>query len=249
MRLFPATLASFICLVFVPGGRAELQDALVARQVLADFAATCVVRIEYDPSLTARPPVFATAFRLENVLWLYAPEIGTRALGPATHAWPDSAKLSTRLRQLDPAIRRVTVYSNPVAPLVRQEKLYLNNACVIASLQSLGRVLDLNDRVTDAGLILMAFDTTEPANAPAFLVNHCVLAYRRDGRWWCLDPNQAQPFPLNTIAIGAPLDPALVTLALQQSYPLKSVHLLPLSPATLDRVATNMRWRDLAVIK
>jgi hypothetical protein len=110
-------------------------------------------------------------------------------------------------------------------------------------------VLDAQDRITEAGLILMAFDSAESAN-DAYVVNHCVLAYRRDGQWWCLDPNRAlQPFPLKSIAIGAPLDPALVSLALERDYPLKTVHLLALSPATFDRIATNVRWRSLAATK
>ena len=246
---FP-TLAGLACLAFIPGGRAALQDALVARDVLADLVSTCVVRIEFDAGPQSRPPIYAMAFNLEEVLWLYAPEIGTRALGPATGAWPDPAALSARLQRLDAGIRRVTVYSNPVAPIVRQEQLYLDNACVISALHSLTRVLDSDERITDAGLILMAFDAADPSRFTASLVNHCVLTYRRDGRWWCLDPSKSlQPFPLQSITLGAPLDPELAKLALQRDYPLKSVHLLTLSPATLERIATNVRWRSLATNK
>ncbi len=121
---------------------------------------------------------------------------------------------------------------------------------MIASLHSLTAVLETYDRVTEAGLILMTFDSNDSSSDDALLANHCVLAYRQDGQWWGLDPNKVQqPFPLKSIAVGAPLDPALAALALQQRYPLKSVHLITLSPRTFDRIATNVRWRSLAAIK
>jgi hypothetical protein len=250
MRLTVVILAGLACVGLAANAKADLQDALVAREVMADLTATCVVRIDYTRESGSRPSVFALAFRLENVVWLYSPEIGTRALGEATAAWPDSSALAARLRRLDPAIRRVTVYPRPVEPLVRQEQRYLDNACVIASLHCLGELLNNPDRVTEVGLILMAFDSSEASDRATFLVNHCVLAFREDGRWWCLDPNDARrPFLLKTTAVGAPLDPALVALALQQAYPLKSVHLLMLSPVTLNRIATNMRWRHLAALQ
>jgi hypothetical protein len=248
MRLSPPIQACLACLFLAPGLRAGLQDALLARQVLADVADTCVVRIDFAAGPAGRPPVYATAFSLEHVFWLYAPEIGTRVLGPATRAWPDPAALSARLRGLDPTIRRVTVFANPVAAIPRPEQVYLNNACVIASLHALTRVLDSEGRVAEAGLILMSFDTSDASSAAAAQVNHSLLAYRRDEQWWCIDPNNPlKPFRLENAEVGAPLDPALVLLALQQDYPVKSVYLLALSRATLARIAANVLWRSLPV--
>jgi len=248
MRLSSPGQACLACLLLAPVARATLQDALVARQVLADVADTCVVRIDFIAEAAARPPVYATAFSMEHVLWLYAPEIGTRVVGPATRAWPDPAALSARLRGLDPLIRRVAVYANPVAPISRPEQFYLNNACVIASLHALTRVLDSGGRVAEAGLILMSFDTPDASSAEAALVNHSLLAYRRDEQWWCIDPNNPlKPFRLENAEVGAPLDPALVLLALQQDYPVKSVYLLALSRGTLDHIAANVAWRSMPV--
>jgi hypothetical protein len=246
MRLSPPAQACLAGLFLASVTRAALQDALVARQVLADVADTCVVRIDFAAAPAARPPVYATAFSLEHVFWLYAPELGTRVLGPATRAWPDPAALSARLHRLDPGIRRVTVYANPVAAIPRPEQLYLNNACVIASLHALTRVLDSGVRVAEAGLILMSFDTSDASSVASAQVNHSLLAYRRDEQWWCIDPNNPlKPFRLESAEVGAPLDPALVLLALQQNYPVKSVYLLALSRGTLDRIAANVVWRSL----
>ena len=248
MRLPLPAQACLACLLLAPGLHAALQDALVARQIMADVADTCVVRIDFTAKPAARPPVYALVFSLEHVCWLYAPEIGTRVLGPATRAWPDPDALSARLRGFDPSIRRVKVYSNPVAAISKPERVYLNNACVIASLHALTRVLDSEGRVAEAGLILMSFDTSDASRDSAALVNHSLLAYRRGEQWWCIDPNNPlKPFRLENAEVGAPLDPALVMLALQQDYPVKSVCLLALSRTTLDRIAANVFWRRLPV--
>jgi hypothetical protein len=244
MRALRPILACLVALLAVPGAPAALRDALIARQVLADVAATCIVRVEFVARQPERPPIYAVAFSLEHVFWLYAPEVGTRVLGPATAAWPDSAVLSARLHALDASISRVTVYPHPVATPFRQDQLYLTNACVIGSLHSLTAVLNAEETVSEAGLILMSFDTADASTAAALQVNHSLLAYRLLGQWWCIDPRRhRQPFRLKNVDIGAPLDPALVTLALQQAYPVKSVCLLALSRATLDRIAANVQWR------
>jgi hypothetical protein len=244
MRVMRPALACVVALVSSQCVRADLRDALIARQVLADVAATCIVRVEFVVGQPVRPPVYATAFSLENVFWLYAPEVGTRVLGPATAIWPDPAVLSARLHALDPSVSRIRVYAHPVATPFRQDQLCLTNACVIGSLHSLTAILNAEGAVSEAGLILMSFDTADASTAAALQVNHSLLAYRLRGQWWCIDPKRRQhPFRLKDVAIGAPLDPALVTLALQQAYPVKSVCLLPLSPATLNRIATNVQWR------
>ena len=244
MRVPRPALACLGALLASPCAPAALRDALVARQVLADVASTCIVRVEFVARQPARPPIYAVAFALEQVFWLYAPEVGTRVLGPATAVWPDAATLSARLHALDPNVSRVTVYPHPVATPFRQDQLYLTNACVIGSLHSLTAVLGAEGAVGEAGLILMSFDTSDASTAAALLVNHSLLAYRLRGQWWCVDPRRLQqPFRLRNVDIGAPLDPVLVTLALQQAYPVKSVCLLPLSPGTLDRIASNVQWR------
>lgn len=239
-RLLPAFLA--VCLAKSASG--SLQDALIARHVLADVAQTCVVRLEFEPGAAVKSPVYAMAFALENVFWVYAPEIGTRVLGPATKVWPDTATLSSRLHAFDASVARVTIYANPVTPDFKQGQLYLNNACVIGSLHALMEVLDREGRVTEAGLILMSYDTADAATAAALQVNHSLLTYRVRNQWWCVDPNHPeQPFPLRDVDIGKPLDPGLVALTLRHSYPVKSVCLLPLSPSTLKRIVSNVQWR------
>jgi hypothetical protein len=245
MRLPLPALGCVVVLLTTAGVRGALQDALIARQVLADVAETCVVRIDFAASQPPRPPIYAIAFSLENVFWLYAPEIGTRVLGPATPVWPDPAALSARLRGLDATVQRVGVYVHPVAAVFRQDQLYLSNACVIGSLHALTWVLRSGGSVAEAGLILMSYDTTGASTAAAMQVNHSLLAYRRNGVWWCIDPNQERaPFRLSNVQVGTPLDPALVALALRQNYPVKSVCFLSLSPVTLVRIETNLQWRE-----
>ena len=244
MRPALPLLAALAFLAGATRSEATLRDALIARQVLADVAATCVVRVEFLPAPAPRQPIFAIAFSLENDFWLYAPEIGTRALGPATEVWPDPATLSSRLHGLDPTVLSVTVYANPVSAPFKQDQLFLANACVIGSLHSLLWVLHNESGLTEAGLILMSYDTTDASTAAALVVNHSLLAYRLHGQWWCIDPrNDREPFKLKHVKIGAPLDPALVELALKQDYPVKSVCLLPLSRATLGRIAANVQWQ------
>ena len=244
MRLPVPALACVAVLFSTTVTNGALQDALIARQVLADVAETSVVRIDFVAGQTSRPPVYAIAFSLEQVFWLYAPELGTKVLGPATLVWPDPATLSSRLHGLDASVQRVTVYSNPVAAVFKQDQLYLSNACVIGSLHSLTWVLHTEGSVAEAGLILMSYDTTDASTAAALQVNHSLLAYRQRGVWWCIDPNTEQvPFRLNQVKVGAPLDPALVTLSLKQSYPVKSVSLLALSSETLARIEANLQWR------
>ena len=222
--------------------RATMQDALIARYVLADVARTCVVRVDFSgPAL--RPPLYALAFSLEDVFWIYAPEIGTRVLGPATQLWPDTSTFSDRLRSLDAGVEKVTVYPNPVTAGFRPDQLYLVNACVIGSLNSLLTVLHSGGDASHAGLILMSYETSGASVAIAMQVNHSLLAYQIKGKWWCIDPSHVSaPFPLENVAIGEPLDPALVALTLKHSYPVKSVRLLPLSRPTLERIAANVRW-------
>lgn len=244
MRLPRPALALLAGLLTASPAPAALQDALIARQILADVAATCVVRVEFAAGASTRPPVYAIAFSLENVFWLYAPEIGTRVLGPATAVWPDPATLSARLHALDPGIQRVTAYPNPVSAVFKQDQLYLTNACVIASLHGLTAVLDAGNEVKEAGLILLSYDTTDASTAVSLVVNHSLLAYRLRGQWWCIDPRTPRkPFRLRDVAVGAPLDPALVALALRQDYPVKSVCLLALSPKTLARIAADVQWQ------
>lgn len=237
-------VSSFALLLAAQPASAALRDALIARQVLADVAMTCIVRVDLVPGESPRPPIYATAFALKQVLWLYAPEIGTQVLGPATKLWPDPETLSMRLHALDPSVRRVTVHANPVSPTFKPDQLYLDNACVIGSLHSLLWVLHDQGAVDEAGLVLMSYHTSDASTAAPLRVNHSLLAYRLRQQWWCIDPNQPQqPFPLRNVAVGAPLDPALVALALQQRYPVKSVCLLKLSPATLGRIAANVQWQ------
>ena len=219
-----------------------MQDALIARYVLADVAKTCVVRVNFTDA-QKRPPMYALAFSLEKVFWLYAPEIGTRVLGPETETWPDPSTLSKRLRSLDSDVERVTVYANPVVPAYRPDQLYLTNACVIGSLNSLIWVLHNGGDASHAGLILMSYETSHASMAAAMQVNHSLLAYQVHGKWWCIDPSHVgDPFPLENVAVGEPLDPALVALTLKHSYPVKSVCLLSLSRGTLDRITSNVRW-------
>lgn len=244
MRLPRPSLICVVALLLLPATRGALQDALVARQVLADVTETCVLRIDFAAGGTPRPPVYAIAFSLEKVFWLYAPEMGNRVLGPATDVWPDPATLSGRLHGLDASVQRVTVYPNPVAPAFKPDQLYLDNACVIGSLHALTAVLHREGGVAEAGLILMSYDTTDASTAAALRVNHSLLAYRQREVWWCIDPNDERaPFRLNQVKVGAPLDPALVALALRQRYPVKSVCLFTLSPRTLSRIEANLQWR------
>lgn len=223
---------------------ATLRDILVARQIMADVASACVVRVTFNPAQSGREPLYALAFSLEGVFWIYSPETGTQVLGPASRLWPDPATLSTRLRELDSTVTAVTVHPNPVAETFRQDQLYLRNACVIGSLHTLLWVLHDHGGVDEAGLVLMSYDTPDAATAPTMRVNHSLLAYRQGRQWWCIDPlKPREPFRLKDVKIGAPLDPALVALTLRQRYPVKSVSLLKLSEATLERITANVQWQ------
>lgn len=237
-------LAALLGAVSAPTAFGALRDILVARQIMADIAPACVVRVAFDPAKGGRETLYALAFTLEGVFWIYSPEIGTQVLGPASRLWPDPATLSARLRELDPTVSGVTVHPNPVTETFRQDQLYLINACVIGSLHSLLWVLHDHGGVDEAGLVLMSYDTPDAATAPTLRVNHSLLAYRQGKQWWCIDPlKPREPFRLKDVKVGAPLDPALVALTLRQRYPVKSVSLLALSADTLRRIAANVQWQ------
>ncbi|MBS0662498.1 MAG: hypothetical protein JSR48_04495 [Verrucomicrobia bacterium] len=243
-RSRPLLLGGLAVLLAVPPASGKLRDILVARQIMADVAPTCVVRVAFDPAKGDRETLYALAFSLEGVFWIYSPETGTQVLGPASRLWPDPVTLSARLRELDPTVAAVTVHSNPVSENFRQDQLYLVNACVIGSLHSLLWVLHDHGSVDEAGLILMSYDTPDAATAPTLRVNHSLLAYRQGRQWWCIDPlKQRETFRLKEVKVGAPLDPALVALTLKQRYPVKSVSLLKLSDRTLDRITSNVQWQ------
>ncbi len=245
MRFFPITLAVLLLPGFAPRAHATMQDALLAHQVLAPVAESCVVRIDFPPA-AGRAPIFGSAFALEHVLWLYAPEFGTFALGPTTGPWPDPAIQSTHLRLLESEVAKIIIYPNPVPPTHRLDQHPLANACVISSVGLLTWALKHEPDLSDAGLILMSYDTAA-VELVALNINHCLVAYRTRGQWRCIDPNKPlQPFPLENVAVGSRLDPALTALALKQNYPLKGVYYLPFAPATLQRLAANLQWKAVA---
>lgn len=244
MRLPLTALAVLGTAAFAPRSGATLQDALLAHQVLTPVAEACVVRIDFAGA-RPREPIFATAFALEKVLWLYAPEFGTFALGPATGPWPDPALASTHLRLLEADVARINVYPNPVPPTHRLDQHYLVDACVISSLGALTWALAHESDLSDAGLILMSYDNSA-VTLVTLRINHCLLAYRSRGNWWCVDPNNIQqPFALEHVAVGSRLDPALTALALKQHYPLKGAYFLSFSPATLARITATLQWKSV----
>lgn len=242
----PSVLALILCLASAAGSpvRAALQDALLAHQALAPIAQSCVVRIEFGPGGPA--PIFAAAFAIEDVLWLYAPEFGTFALGPVTRGWPDPALRSTHLRLLNAEVATLRISANPVPPAHRLEQHPLVNACVISSLGALTRTLTHEADLNAAGLILMSYDNNAPT-LDRMNINHCLLAYRIRGQWRCIDPNQPnQSFLLEHLAVNSRLDPALTALALKQHYPLKGVYYLAFSPTTLARLTASLQWKAAA---
>jgi len=244
MRLLSPALLALLCVA--PAG-ATLRDALLAHGLLNDLAETHVLRIDQQPGPTgARPPLYAVMFSFEDVHWLYAAESGTRVLGPAPTIWPDAAQVTRQLKQIDPGVARVTAYPRPLPGVPGGEQLELPNACVIASLSALANLLGENREVSDAGLVLLGYRPPPATPAQSWLVDHCVLVYRENSRWFCLDPRAPKAaFPLEHIRVGASLDQGLMQLTLRERYPLKSARLLPLSARTLGQITSSALWRSL----
>jgi hypothetical protein len=243
MRFLPS--AALLAGGLWASAHASLPDAIAAHRLLNDIAEARVLQVELQPNAAGdRPPLYAVAFSFEGFGWFYAAESGTRVLGPLAANWDSAAELTRTLREIDGRVVRVTSYAQPAGPERLPQPVLLNNACVIGSLVALANLLARNDEVNEAGLVLLSYDRTDATTATALLVNHCLLVFRDHGRWQCIDPRTPdERFPLDQIAVGAPLDPTLLRLSLRGRYPVRSARFLAVATGTVRRISESAVWR------
>jgi hypothetical protein len=227
---------------------ASYQDAVVAHQLLADFAESVVVRgVAGTGDNQVREEHFVF-FKCEGVLWCYSPAVGTRVYGPAPAEWPPPNKqVLAWLQQTDPAFSVASVYRGAHTVAVNQTEL--PNGCVISCFAQITKLLVTTGTPDEAGLVLFSYgrrlDLGE--GLVSGVIDHSILVYRYREQWYCLDPRlQDTPLPLRQVAVGTHLDPPLRILAERPDYRLEHARLLLISARTLDQAAANRAWRTWA---
>jgi hypothetical protein len=237
------TLLRFAFLLIASSAGASVREAVLASTILRDLAESRVIGLMLD----GQPPggeTYAVAFAFENVLWCYSAEYGNRMLGTSGSSWCDAEALKTRLRRTGLPVSQVTLYAAVRRPSTDGGQVLLNNACVIATLAALRERLLGDPRPHEAGLVLLSYQAEDAERAATLLVDHCVLVVREAKQWRCIDPSRPDTsVPLANLEVGAPLDPALLTISLRSQYPLKSARLLRIEPGTLEQITAATLWR------
>ncbi len=226
-----------------------MSETLAATQLLSGLIDTRVVRFELPVGPSVAPKkVHAVVLAFDGILWLYTPGLGTCLLGESRHAanaGPD--EITAGLRRIDPTLRDINVYPNPVLPPPELETR-LRNGCVAACFINLAALLVQDGTVTEAGIVFFSGrDPDHASTAPSTLltaVGHSVLLYRTGGQWRGIDPAEpAAPFAIGRVETDAATDVALLADAQRHSYPIEHVRFLPISSGAFARLARDARWK------
>lgn len=230
-----------------PPADAMLSEALSAKQIIvnAGLDGAFLVKAEFAPR-PDRPAqaVYGTLFDFEGLIWMYSPETGTFVLGPSPPAGARYQEdLRARLVKLVPAAQTLVLYQQ-AAPVTDGElsQRPLKNSCVIGCLAALSRVLLRQGIPDEAGFVLFLFGSTgpfDPRNVSP--LDHSIFVYRTAEGWFAIDPQElTRTLRLEHVAVGAPLDPLLQTLARRVGRALQHTYFFPIAPATLARLSARL---------
>jgi len=241
-RILPLLLAGAL-----PAGAsaAGYQEAVLANFELADVGGTVVVRAVEGATpgpVTERYFVF---FQFEGVLWCYAPNAGTWVFGPAVPRWPPSDRdLMSWVEATGAGYRHVRFFRDLPEP--EQHQIGLDHGCVVACLAQISNLLIHTGPPDEVGLVLLSYDGERGPGGVVGprVIGHSLLVYRYAGTWYCFDPRWAGAVrPLTQVAVGAPLDAALLALAERPDCRLAHARLLRISRRTLDQLDSTLTWR------
>jgi hypothetical protein len=223
-----------------------LQDALLARQLLADFTRALVVRLDLTPEANGPTrSLYSLAFAFDGVFWIYVPESGSFALGAiAPGVQPDLDLLNERLRVVEPRIEAAAIDRRDHVP---SSSRTLGNGCFVGCLANLLALLERGESIRAAGIVFLSHppDPAHPDVSP-LLANqgHALLVYHVDRYWFALDPNHPNSrIDLDVIQSDNPVDAALLRYASGNNYPTGRARYLAISAATLKHLADDVVWQ------